>query len=73
MSLNAYEIRTEVLRMAKDLALEEYHSKYHLWEETTKRDESAKPISVTDAPTFPTLDTVLVTAEKMYRFVENHK
>ena len=67
---NGYEIRTEILAMAKDLVAQEYTWKYNGWEMSTKRDEkTGQIISKVDMPEFPGLDQVLATAEKMYAFV----
>ena len=67
---NGYEIRTEVLDMAKGLITEEYHSKFAGWEMSAKRDEKTGQIVTTvGMPTFPGLDKVLEAAEKMYAFV----
>ena len=67
---NGYEIRTDILDMAKGLVSEEFHSKFQGWEMTAKRDEKTNQIVGTvEMPAFPGLDKVLETAEKMYAFV----
>lgn len=67
---NGYEIRTDILGMAKDLVSQDFHVKFQGWELTAKRDEkSGQIISKVDMPEFPGLDKVLETAEKMYSFV----
>ena len=67
---NGYEIRTDILDMAKGLVSEEFHSKFQGWEMTATRDEKTGQIVTTvGMPTFPGLDKVLETAEKMYAFV----
>ena len=69
---NGYEIRTDILDMAKGLVSEEFHSKFHGWEMTAKRDEKTNQIvSTVEMPSFPGLDKVLETAEKMYSFVNS--
>lgn len=69
-SKNGYEIRTEVLDMAKGLITEEYHSKFQGWELSTKKDEkTGQVITTVGMPEFPGLDKVLEAAEKMYAFV----
>lgn len=74
---NGYEIRTDILAMAKDLVAQEYTWKYNGWEMSTKRDEkTGQIVSKVDMPEFPGLDKVLETAQKMYDFVNaagNHK
>ncbi len=67
---NGYEIRTEILEMAKDLVSSEYHVKFQGWEMTAERDEkTGQIINKVTMPEFPGLDKVLETAEKMYAFV----
>lgn len=67
---NGYEIRTDILAMAKDLVGQEYHTKFAGWELTAKRDEkTGQLVSTVEMPQFPGLDKVLETAEKMYAFV----
>ena len=67
---NGYEIRTEVLDMAKGLITEEYHSKFMGWEMSTAKDEkTGKLVTTVGMPEFPGLDKVLEAAEKMYAFV----
>lgn len=67
---NGYEIRTDILAMAKDLVGQEYTYKYQGWEMTAKRDDKTGQIVTTvGMPEFPGLDKVLEAAEKMYAFV----
>ena len=67
---NGYEIRTDILGMAKDLVQSEHSVKFHGWEMTAKRDEKTNQIvSTVEMPSFPGLEKVLETAEKMYAFV----
>ena len=67
---NGYEIRTDILDMAKGLVSEEFHSKFQGWEMTATRDEkTGQIVSTVSMPEFPGLDKVLETAEKMYAFV----
>ncbi len=69
---NGYEIRTEILEMAKDLVSQDFHVKFNGWEMTATRDEkTGQIVSKVDMPEFPGLDKVLETAEKMYAFVNN--
>ena len=68
-SKNGYEIRTEILDMAKDVVFTEYSNKFHGWEMTAKRDEKGVIVTTVEMPSFPGLDTILETAEKMYSFV----
>lgn len=67
---NGYEIRTDILNMAKSLVSEEFHAKFNGWEMSTARDEkTGKLVTTVGMPEFPGLDKVLETAEKMYSFV----
>jgi hypothetical protein len=67
---NGYEIRTDILAMAKDLVQTEHTTKFAGWELSAKRDDKTGQIVTTvGMPEFPGLDKVLETAEKMYAFV----
>jgi len=70
---NGYEIRTEILDMAKGLVSEEYHSKFQGWEMSVARDEkTGKLVTTVGMPEFPGLDKILETAERMYAFVNQN-
>ena len=67
---NGYEIRTEILGMAKEMVTNEFHAKWQGWEVTAQRDlKTGQIVTKVDMPTFPGLDQVLQTAQKMYEFV----
>lgn len=67
---NGYEIRTDILAMAKDMVTQEYQMKFAGWELSAKKDEkTGQLVSSVAMPEFPGLDKVLETAEKMYGFV----
>jgi hypothetical protein len=67
---NGYEIRTEILKEAKDLVAQDFHVKFQGWEMTAERDEkTGQIVTKVGMPEFPGLDKVLETAEKMYAFV----
>lgn len=67
---NGYELRTDILAMAKDAVQHEYQMKFQGWELSAKRDEkTGQLISTVSMPEFPGLDKILETAEKMYGFV----
>ena len=69
---NGYEIRTDILAMAKDLVAQDFQVKFQGWEMTAARDEKTGQIVSTVAmPQFPGLEKVLETAEKMYGFVNS--
>lgn len=67
---NGYEIRTDILAMAKDMVQQDFQVKFAGWEMTATRDEkTGQIVSKVDMPEFPGLDKVLEAAEKMYAFV----
>ena len=69
-SKNGYEIRTDVLAMAKDAVMDEYHMKFKGWEMSVERDEkTGQVVSTVAMPEFPGMDKIIETAEKMYGFV----
>jgi hypothetical protein len=69
---NGYEIRTDILKMAKDLISDDFHVKFSGWEMTATRDEKTGQIVTTiGMPEHPGLEKVLETAEKMYAFVNS--
>jgi hypothetical protein len=69
---NGYEIRTEILDMAKDIVGQEFSYKWQGWEMSAARDEkTGQVVTAVGMPEFPGLDKVLETAEKMYAFVNN--
>jgi hypothetical protein len=70
---NGYEIRTDILDMAKGLVSEDYHSKFRGWEMTVEKDtKTGQIITKVGMPEFPGLDKILETAEKMYSFVNQN-
>jgi len=67
---NGYEIRSDVLAMAKDIVGQEFQYKWAGWEMSAQRDEkTGQMVSTVNMPEFPGLDKILETAEKMYSFV----
>ena len=67
---NGYEIRSDILDMAKGLVTEEFHAKFQGWEMSAAKDsKTGKLVTTVGMPEFPGLDKVLETAEKMYAFV----
>jgi hypothetical protein len=67
---NGYEIRSDILGMAKDLVEKEYSMKFAGWELTATKDPvTGQLVSTVAAPSFPGLEQILETAEKMYGFV----
>jgi hypothetical protein len=71
---NGYEIRSDILNMAKDIVQAEYHAKFSGWEMTAQRDEkTGQFVTTVGMPQFPGLDKILETAQKMYDFVNQPK
>lgn len=67
---NGYEIRTEVLEMAKDLVTAEFNYKWQGWEVTQERDEkTGRILNKVSVPEFPGISKVLETAETLYGFI----
>ena len=66
---NGYEIRTEILAMAKDVVQTDFNYKFLGWDITAKRDDKDRIATTVEMPSFPGLDTILDTAERMYSFV----
>ena len=67
---NGYEIRTDILAMAKDLTMQDFQVKFNGWELTAERDpKTGQIVNKVNMPEFPGLEKVLETAEKMYSFV----
>ncbi len=69
---NGYEIRTDILAMAKDLTMQDFQVKFNGWEMTAERDpKTGQIVNKVNMPEFPGLDKVLETASKMYEFVNS--
>jgi hypothetical protein len=67
---NGYEIRADILALAKSHVEQEYKYKYAGWELEAKRDEkTGQIVTKVGMPEFPGMDRVLEAAEKSYGFV----
>ena len=67
---NGYEIRADILALAKEHVDQEYKAKYAGWEFTAKRDEKTNQVVTTVAmPEYPGMEKVIEAAEKFYTFV----
>ena len=67
---NGYEIRSDVLAMAKDVVMQDYQVKFAGWQMTATKDEkTGQLVSTVSMPEFPGMDKILEAAEKMYGFV----
>lgn len=58
---NGYEIRSDILAMAKDFVLQEYYEKVDRYKEDDRHGSE---------PEFPTVDQMLEVAYELYDFVE---
>ena len=71
---NGYEIRTQVLDLAKAFTEYEHSMKVGAWEQTVKRDPvTGEVVTTVSVPEVPGVDKVLDTAEKFYNFVNGNK
>jgi hypothetical protein len=67
---SGFEIRTDILDMAKSFIAEEFNYKWQGWEMSVQRDEKTGMVTSTvNMPQYPTLEEILETAERMYSFV----
>jgi hypothetical protein len=67
---NGYEIRADILALAKDSVQAEYSYKFQGWEMSAAKDEkTGKLVTTVGMPEYPGIDKVLEAAEKMYAFV----
>lgn len=71
---SGYEIRADILDLAKAFVVEDFHAKHRDWELTIGTDPLTKQLVTTvGMPQFPGLEQVLDTAERMYAFVNQSK
>ena len=68
---NGYEIRADVLAMAKEHVEQEYKAKFAGWEFEQKRNTDGSVTTSVAMPEFPGMDKVLEAAEKFYGFVNS--
>ncbi len=67
---HGYEIRADILALAKDQVVGEFQAKYMGWEVTQKRDEkTGQLVTTVGMPEYPGVEKILEAAEKMYAFV----
>ena len=67
---NGYEIRSDILAMAKDQINNEFQVKFAGWQMTAAKDEkTGQLVTTVGMPEYPGLDKLLEAAEKMYAFV----
>ena len=69
---NGYEIRADILALAKDQVVGEFNAKFAGWEMSQKKDEKTGQLVTTVAmPDYPGVEKILEAAEKMYTFVNS--
>lgn len=67
---NGYEIRTDILAMAKDVVMQDYQVKFAGWQMSAAKDEkSGQIVTTVGMPEFPGMEKILEAAEKFYGFV----
>jgi hypothetical protein len=67
---NGYEIRTDILAMAKDQINNEFQVKFAGWQLSAEKDEkTGQIVSTVSMPEYPGMEKILEAAEKMYAFV----
>lgn len=77
MSLNPYEVRLEVLKMAAGMLNDEYYGKRQVIDEnwqtqvTTARENNTIPPNHPGFPDFPTEEKILEKANKLYKFIDS--
>lgn len=76
MSTNPYEIRLELLKMAKDLLLDEYYSEKQKivdpWQlETSMASIPSKIPKYPDLPKFPSEQDIIKKAHELNKFISN--
>ena len=67
---NGYEIRTDILAMAKEVVMQDYQVKFAGWQMSAAKDEkTGQIVTSVGMPEFPGMDKILEAAEKFYSFV----
>lgn len=75
MSMTPYEIRLELLKMAKDMLTDDYHTKRDALQQQWHTQVDAAKIAGTTSPDYPTLpvfpteDEIVKKAEALNQFV----
>lgn len=69
---NGYEIRADILALAKDQVVGEFQAKFAGWEMSQKKDEkTGQLVTTVNMPEYPGVEKILEAAEKMYTFVNS--
>ena len=66
---SGYEIRADILKMAKETVWDRYHMTYQRWIESKDKKEDGTVIDSTDSPSIPTSMNIIEEAIGFYAFV----
>lgn len=67
---NGYEIRADILAMAKDHVTNDFQVKFAGWQMSAAKDEkTGQLVTTVGMPEVPGVEKILEVAEKMYAFV----
>lgn len=67
---NGYEIRADILALAKEQVIGEFNAKFAGWEMSQKKDDkTGQIVTSVSMPEYPGVEKILEAAEKMYGFV----
>jgi hypothetical protein len=69
---NGYEIRAELLGMAKDFVQNDYYAKWGQFETSIKKEHN-EIVTKVEMPAVPGIDQIMETAQKFYDFVNQKK
>ena len=72
LNKNGYEIRTELLGMAKEFVQNDYHAKWGQFE-TSIQKEGDELVTKVEMPEVPGAEQIMETAQKFYDFVNQKK
>ena len=73
LNKNGYEIRTELLGMAKEFVQNDYHAKWGQFETSIHTEDNEYLVTKVEMPTVPGVDQIMETAQKFYDFVNQKK
>jgi coenzyme F420-reducing hydrogenase gamma subunit len=69
-NMNAYEIRTKIIKMAKEQVNEEYYQRKDRWLDSLPVKDKTD-LHINGCPTPPTVSDILDVANKLYEFVKS--
>lgn len=69
---NGYEIRADILALAKEQVVGEFNAKFAGWQFSAQKDEkTGQLVTTVGMPDYPGVEKILEAAEKMYGFVNS--